>query len=151
MAKKTITEEAPKTDEQVIQTTEEVQTATTEDPTEEISVAREILSALAVEGHERMDIVSCPTCGRTRIDLIAISREFEERVRREGLDKKKIKVALMGCAVNGPNEARHADYGIAGGIGEGYIFKKGELVKKVSQDKLLDELEKTIINDVKLH
>ena len=118
----------------------------TEDPTEEISAAREILSALAIEGHERMDIVSCPTCGRTRIDLIAISREFEERVRREGLDKKKIKVALMGCAVNGPGEAREADIGIAGGDGEGLLFKKGEIIRKIKEKELVDEL----IREIKL-
>ncbi len=87
-----------------------------------------------------MDIVSCPTCGRTKIDLIALTREFESRVKAEGLDKKKIKVALMGCVVNGPGEAREADVGIAGGSGEGLLFKHGEIIKKVREDRLIDAL-----------
>jgi (E)-4-hydroxy-3-methylbut-2-enyl-diphosphate synthase len=87
-----------------------------------------------------MDIVSCPTCGRTKINLIPLVEEFEKRVEAEGLLGKRIKVALMGCAVNGPGEAREADIGIAGGIGEGLLFKKGEIIRKIPEDKLIDEL-----------
>lgn len=116
----------------------------TEDPTEEIYAAREILSALSIEGAGGMDIVSCPTCGRTKIDLIRLSEEFEARVREEGLDKKNIKVALMGCVVNGPGEAREADIGIAGGIGEGLLFKKGEIIRKIKEKDLVAELIKEI-------
>lgn len=116
----------------------------TEDPTEEIHAAREILSVLGLECGEMMDIVSCPTCGRTKINLIALSEQFERRVREEGLDKKNIKVALMGCVVNGPGEAREADIGIAGGVGEGLLFKKGEIIRKINEKELLDELIKEI-------
>ena len=112
----------------------------TEDPVEEIYAAREILDALGVRTSRGMDIVSCPTCGRTKIDLIALSKEFEERVRKEGLENIGIKVALMGCAVNGPGEAREADIGIAGGNGEGLLFKKGEIIRKIKEKDLIDEL-----------
>lgn len=118
----------------------------TDDPIKEVEAAREILKALELSEERGMDIVSCPTCGRTRIDLIKLSSEFEERVKAEGLDKKNIKVALMGCAVNGPGEAREADIGIAGGVGEGLLFKKGEIVRKIKEDSLLDEL----IREIKL-
>ena len=110
----------------------------TDDPTKEISAARGILRALGLVGG--MDIVSCPTCGRTDIDLISLLSEFEERVRLTGLDKKNIKVAIMGCAVNGPGEAKEADIGVAGGLGEGLLFRGGKIIKKVKEDKLIDEL-----------
>ena len=87
-----------------------------------------------------MDIISCPTCGRTKIDLISLSREFTARAEREGLDRLNIKVALMGCAVNGPGEAREADIGIAGGDGEGLLFKRGEIIRKIPEEKLIDTL-----------
>ena len=87
------------------------------------------------------EIVSCPTCGRTQLDLISIGNEVEKRA--ANIDKP-IKIAVMGCAVNGPGEAREADIGIAGGKGEGLIFKKGEIIKKVPQDSLVDELMKEI-------
>ena len=118
----------------------------TEDPTEEIYAAREILSALKIDGVGGMDIVSCPTCGRTKIDLISLCERFEERVKAEGLDRLNVKVALMGCAVNGPGEAREADIGIAGGDGEGLLFKKGVVERKIPEDRLLDEL----ISEIKL-
>jgi (E)-4-hydroxy-3-methylbut-2-enyl-diphosphate synthase len=86
-------------------------------------------------------LISCPTCGRTRIDLIDIVKEAEKRL--EGI-KKHITVAIMGCPVNGPGEAREADIGIAGGNGEGLIFIKGKIVKKVKEEDLLDELIKEI-------
>ena len=87
-----------------------------------------------------MDIVSCPTCGRTKIDLIALSERFKEAVRAEGLDRLPIKVALMGCAVNGPGEAKEADIGIAGGDGCGMLFEKGEQICKLPYDELLPAL-----------
>ena len=106
------------------------------DPVEEIYAAREILKAAGVR-KEGPEMVSCPTCGRTRIDLIALANEVEERLNTVD---KPITVAVMGCAVNGPGEASAADCGIAGGIGEGLLFQKGEIIKKVPQDRLVDEL-----------
>ena len=105
-------------------------------PVEEVYAAREILKAAGVR-KEGPELVSCPTCGRTKIDLIALASEVEERLKTVD---KPITVAVMGCAVNGPGEARSADCGIAGGIGEGLLFQKGEIVKKVPQDRLVDEL-----------
>ena len=112
----------------------------TDDPVEEVYCAREILRALSLTDRGGMDVVSCPTCGRTKIDLIAIVKEFKEKARERGLDKKNIKVALMGCAVNGPGEAREADIGIAGGIGEGLLFAHGEIIRKIPEDRLVSEL-----------
>ena len=106
------------------------------DPVEEVYAAREILKAAGVR-KEGAELVSCPTCGRTRIDLIALANEVEQRL--SAVDKP-ITVAVMGCVVNGPGEASAADCGIAGGIGEGLLFKKGQIVKKVPQDRLVDEL-----------
>lgn len=117
-----------------------VRVSLTDDPVNEVYAANEILRALGLAKNAGMDIVSCPTCGRTKIDLISLLAEFKARTRAEGLDRLNIKVALMGCAVNGPGEAREADLGIAGGNGEGLIFKKGEILRKVSEDRLLDEL-----------
>ena len=117
-----------------------VRVSLTDDPVREISAARAILDSLDLSEKRGMDIISCPTCGRTKIDLISLLSEFEERVRAEGLDRKNIKVALMGCAVNGPGEAREADIGIAGGIGEALLFKKGEIVRKIKEESLLDVL-----------
>ena len=112
----------------------------TDDPTKEIEAAREILKALELSDELGIRIVGCPTCGRTKIDLIRLLSEFEDRIKAEGLDKKPIKVALMGCVVNGPGEAREADIGIAGGIGEGLLFKRGEPVRKIPEARLIDEL-----------
>ena len=123
-----------------------VRVSLTDNPTEEIAAAREILSALMINANAGMDIVSCPTCGRTKISLIDMLSDFEERVKKEGLSDMNIKVALMGCAVNGPGEAREADIGIAGGVGEGLLFKKGVTVRKIKEDKLVDEL----IREIKL-
>lgn len=108
----------------------------TSDPIEEVRVGREILKSLDIL-RDGIDIISCPTCARTNIDLLGIVKEAERKISPM---KKNLKVALMGCAVNGPGEAREADIGIAGGNGSGLIFKKGEIVKKVSEDKLLDAL-----------
>ena len=106
------------------------------DPVEEIVAARDILKAAGVR-KEGAELVSCPTCGRTRIDLIALANEVEERLK--GVNKD-ITVAVMGCVVNGPGEASAADCGIAGGIGEGLLFQKGQIVKKVPQEQLVEEL-----------
>ena len=106
------------------------------DPVEEVYAARDILKAAGVR-REGPELVSCPTCGRTKVDLISLAQEVEERLK--AVDKP-ITVAVMGCAVNGPGEAAAADVGIAGGVGEGLLFRKGEIVKKVPQDKLVDEL-----------
>ena len=106
------------------------------DPVEEVYAANEILKAAGVR-KEGAELVSCPTCGRTRIDLIALANEVEERLKTVD---KPITVAVMGCVVNGPGEASAADCGIAGGVGEGLLFKKGQIVKKVPQEQLVDEL-----------
>ena len=106
------------------------------DPVEEIYAARDILKAAGIR-KDGAELVSCPTCGRTRIDLISMAGEVEERLKAV---KKDITVAVMGCIVNGPGEASAADCGIAGGIGEGVLFKKGQIIKKVPQEQLVDEL-----------
>ena len=121
-----------------------IRVSLTEHPREEIAVAREILSSLDMLSDRGMDIVSCPTCGRTRIDLIGLVARFEERAKAEGIDKKNIKVAIMGCVVNGPGEAREADIGIAGGDGCAVLFKKGEVVRKLDEKEIIDELIKEI-------
>ncbi len=117
-----------------------VRVSLTDKPEEEIEAARNIFNALGIKGQSGMDIVSCPTCGRTKIDLISLVAEFERRAKEEGITSMPIKVALMGCVVNGPGEAREADIGIAGGIGEGLLFKKGQTVRKIKEDRLVDEL-----------
>lgn len=117
-----------------------VRVSLTDDPVEEIYAAKEILRAVGMAKAPGLDIVACPTCGRTKINLIALLKEFKDRVRREGLEGLNLKVALMGCVVNGPGEAREADLGIAGGNGEGLIFRKGEIIKKVDESRLIDEL-----------
>lgn len=112
----------------------------TGDPVEEVRVGREILKSLNLL-EEGIEIISCPTCGRTKIDLIKLVEEVEKRL--EGINKP-IKVAIMGCPVNGPGEAKEADIGIAGGKGEGLIFKKGKVIKKVKEEFLIEELIKEI-------
>lgn len=117
-----------------------IRVSLTSDPIEEIKVAKEILNALGYR-KEGIEFVSCPTCGRTEINLIKIAEEVEERLKSSN---KNIKVAVMGCVVNGPGEAREADIGIAGGKGVGIIFKKGEIIKKVKESELVEELIKEI-------
>jgi (E)-4-hydroxy-3-methylbut-2-enyl-diphosphate synthase len=117
-----------------------IRVSLTGDPIEEVKVGREILKSMGYI-KEGIDIVSCPTCGRCQIDLFSIVNQAEERLKG---NNKNIKIAIMGCAVNGPGEAREADIGIAGGKGEGLIFKKGKIIKKVPEDKLLDELIREI-------
>ena len=106
------------------------------DPVEEVYAARDILKALGIR-QEGPDLIACPTCGRTRIDLIGLVEEVERRLK--GVEKP-ITVAVMGCVVNGPGEASAADVGIAGGDGVGLLFRRGEIVKKVPQAELVDEL-----------
>ncbi len=108
----------------------------TADPVEEVYAARDILKALGIR-QEGPDLIACPTCGRTRIDLIGLVEEVERRLK--GVEKP-ITVAVMGCVVNGPGEASAADVGIAGGDGVGLLFRRGEIVKKVPQSELVDEL-----------
>lgn len=117
-----------------------VRVSLTDEPVEEIGAARAILSSLGLASRPGMDIVSCPTCGRTQIDLIPLCRAFEKRAREEGLLSKNIKVALMGCVVNGPGEASDADIGIAGGKGEALLFKKGKTVKKIPESEIIEVL-----------
>ncbi len=108
----------------------------TGDPVEEIGVGKDILRSLDLL-NDKIKIVSCPTCGRCNIDLINMANEVEEKIK--DIDKN-MTVAIMGCAVNGPGEAREADIGIAGGIGEGLLFKKGEIIRKIKSDSLVNEL-----------
>ncbi len=117
-----------------------IRVSLTADPVREIYAADDILRALDLK-QGGVQFVSCPTCGRTRIDLVKIANEVEERLR--GCEKN-IKVAVMGCVVNGPGEAREADIGIAGGDGCGLVFKKGEVIAKVDEDKLVDALMEEI-------
>lgn len=116
-----------------------IRVSLTADPVREVYAAKDILKACGIGGG--VQIVSCPTCGRTKIDLISLAEQVEELCRDV---RKDIKIAVMGCAVNGPGEAREADLGIAGGDGEGLIFKKGVILRKVSEDRLLAELKKEI-------
>ena len=116
----------------------------TADPLREIAAAKEILNALNIEGQCGMNIVSCPTCGRTKIDLISLSARFREAVSAEGLDDLPITVALMGCIVNGPGEAHEADIGIAGGIGEALLFAHGNTIGKISEKDIIPTLIKEI-------
>jgi (E)-4-hydroxy-3-methylbut-2-enyl-diphosphate synthase len=117
-----------------------IRVSLTADPVCEIKAAHDILSSLDLLTDKRMDIVSCPTCGRTKIELIPLLSQFEAALDATELRKKPIKVAFMGCAVNGPGEAREADIGIAGGVGEALLFKKGEIIRKISADKIVQEL-----------
>ncbi len=113
-----------------------IRVSLTDDPVEEVYAAKDILKALGM-GDGGVRFVSCPTCGRTKIDLISLAREAEERLRD---CDKNITVAVMGCIVNGPGEAKEADIGIAGGDGMGLIFKKGEIICKVPESELIDRL-----------
>ena len=119
-----------------------IRVSLTGDPVEEIRSAKLILKTLKLR-KGGIEVVSCPTCGRTKIDLIGLANQVEQMVEDIPLD---IKVAVMGCVVNGPGEAKEADIGIAGGIGEGLLIKKGEIVKKVREDQLLDTLRQELLN-----
>lgn len=117
-----------------------IRVSLTEDPVEEVHAGYAILKSLDLR-KRGVNFISCPTCGRTQINLIELAKKVEERFKN--LDRD-ITIATMGCPVNGPGEASHADFGIAGAIKEGYIFKKGEIIARVPEEKLLDELEKLI-------
>ena len=119
-----------------------IRVSLTEDPVEEVHAGYAILKALNLR-QRGVNFVSCPTCGRTQIDLIGLAKKVEERFK--DLDEP-LTIATMGCPVNGPGEAKHADFGIAGAIGEGYIFRKGEIIARVPEAELLDKLEEVIVN-----
>ena len=119
-----------------------IRVSLSDDPTEEIPVCKEILKDCGLYKNSPR-LVSCPTCGRIQYDMIPIAKEMEEFL--QGLDKD-ITVAIMGCAVNGPGEAREADIGIAGGSGEAILFKKGEVVRKIREDRIIEELKEEILN-----
>lgn len=128
-----------------------IRVSLTDNPIEEIKFAKKILETLDIR-KKQIEIVSCPTCGRTKIDLISLVDKVEkvlEQVEKERklLNLKPIKVAVMGCVVNGPGESREADYGIAGGRGEGIIFAKGVIIKKVPEEDLVEELIRIIKSD----
>ena len=119
-----------------------IRVSLTENPIEEVHAGYEILKSLGLR-KKGVNFISCPTCGRTQIDLISLAKQVEERFKNYDKD---ITIAVMGCAVNGPGEAKHADFGIAGGIGEGYIFKKGEIIARVPEEKLLQTFEDIVYN-----
>ena len=122
-----------------------IRVSLSDDPVKEIKVAKEILKDCNLY-RNLPTLVACPTCGRTQIDLIPIAKEMEEFL--QTIDSN-ITVAVMGCAVNGPGEAREADIGIAGGIKEGLLFKKGEIIRKIPQDQIVEELKKEILEMIK--
>lgn len=110
------------------------------DPVEEVKVAKELLKTFGLASNAAT-LISCPTCGRIEIDLISIANEVEEYIQSI---KAPIKVAVLGCAVNGPGEAREADIGIAGARGEGLLFRHGEIIRKVPEDVMVEELKKEV-------
>ena len=118
-----------------------IRVSLTDDPVKEVHAAKAILRAVG-RAEEGINVVSCPTCGRTRIDLIGIAKEVERRCAE--IHGRKLKVAVMGCVVNGPGEAKEADLGVAGGIGEGLLIKHGEIVKKLPEDQLLPALKEEL-------
>lgn len=122
-----------------------IRVSLSDDPIKEIKVAKEILKDCNLYSKVPI-LVACPTCGRTQIDLIPIAKKVEEFLQTIESD---ITVAVMGCSVNGPGEAREADIGIAGGVKEGLLFKKGEIIKKVKQEEIVEELEKEILKMIK--
>lgn len=124
----------------------------TADPVQEVLYAKEILRSLGLK-KSAIDLVSCPTCGRTKIDLVSLAETVEKRLepienRLLLMGRDSLKIAVMGCAVNGPGEAKEADYGIAGGDGRGLIFKRGEILKTVDENELVDELIRIITGDI---
>lgn len=119
-----------------------IRVSLTGDPLEEVKTAKTILRTLGLR-KGGVEVISCPTCGRTRIDLISLANQVEDMV--SAYDHLDIKVAVMGCVVNGPGEAREADIGIAGGIGEGLLIKKGEVIRKVPEEELLSALQEELM------
>ena len=116
-----------------------IRVSLTADPLREVEKGRAILSALSLDSKAKIQLVSCPTCGRTKIDLISLVSAFEKRM-NELHPVRYLKVAIMGCAVNGPGEAKDADLGIAGGVGEALLFSHGEIIKKIPEERVVDEL-----------
>jgi (E)-4-hydroxy-3-methylbut-2-enyl-diphosphate synthase len=116
-----------------------IRVSLTDDPTKEIEAGRAILRACGRSDEKFINVVSCPTCGRTKIDLIRICEELEKRLASIAVNRK-LTVAVMGCVVNGPGEAAEADIGIAGGKGEGILFSHGKILRRIPEDKLVDEL-----------
>ena len=114
----------------------------TADCAREIEAGREILRTLGLDARGGVEIVSCPTCGRTRIDLISLAAKFKQAARAIDTDGRTVKVAVMGCVVNGPGEAREADFGIAGGDGFAVLFRRGETVCRVREEDIIDTLLK---------
>ncbi len=125
-----------------------IRVSLTADPLCEAAAAKRLITAIGIEGQSGMNIVSCPTCGRTKIDLIPIVEKFEKRAAEEGLLSFPINVALMGCVVNGPGEAREADIGIAGGIGEAVLISHGEIIGKIAEGDIVEALIEKI-KDIK--
>jgi len=121
-----------------------IRVSLTEDPVEEVTAGFDILKSLNLR-EKGVNFISCPTCGRTQINLIELAKKVEEKFKNLN---KNITIATMGCAVNGPGEAKHADFGIAGGIKEGYIFKKGEIIARVPENELLEKLEEIIKSSI---
>ena len=117
-----------------------IRVSLTSSPVDEVYAARGILSALSLNRKPEIEIISCPTCGRTEIDLISLSKELDAGIKKLGAPVRSIKVALMGCAVNGPGEAREADVGVAGGKGDAVLFRKGEIIRKIREDEITDVL-----------
>ncbi len=122
-----------------------IRVSLSDDPVEEVYTGYEILKSLNLRTRG-INFISCPTCGRCQIDLITLAKKVEEKFRNLN---KPLTIAVMGCPVNGPGEAKHADFGIAGAIGEGYIFHKGTVIKKVKEEFLLQEFENIIYNYLK--
>ena len=123
-----------------------IRVSLTENPVEEVHAGFGILKSLGLR-EKGVNFISCPTCGRTQIDLIGLAKQVEERFKNLNLP---ITIAVMGCPVNGPGEAKHADFGIAGAIKEGYIFKKGEIIARVPEADLINSLEKIIMESYSL-
>ena len=119
-----------------------IRVSLTENPVEEVYTGYDILKSLGLR-KRGINFISCPTCGRTQINLIELAKKVEDRFKNYDKD---ITIAVMGCAVNGPGEAKHADFGIAGAIGEGYIFKKGEIIARVPENELLQKFEEIVLN-----
>ena len=120
-----------------------IRVSLTDKPAEEIKSAKLILKTLGLR-KGGIEVVSCPTCGRTKIDLIGLAKKVEDMV--QDFQDLDIKVAVMGCAVNGPGEAKEADIGIAGGNGEGLLIKKGQIIRKMKEEELIDALREELAN-----
>ena len=128
-----------------------IRVSLTADPIEEIRAGRELLSTLGFYNKGSIQVISCPTCGRTKINLIELSKKLKDEIASINTKGRTIKVALMGCVVNGPGEARECDIGVAGGVGEAVLFKQGKIIKKIDEDEIIpilrNEIERIIENE----